>query len=415
MYKSYFFSGIAAALLAGHAFAADEWPQFRGPDGQGHSDAVGLPLTWSETENIKWKCAIPGTGWSSPVISGNLVWMTTATEEGKSLRAVCVDLATGKLLKDVEVFHRETPEAIHGMNSHASPSPVIEAGRLYVYFGNCGVACLSAETGAILWQRQDIAVDHDKMGPGSSPALWHDKLIFACDGKTAQFVIALNKQTGETVWKTNRTYKDGKVPRPSAAFCTPLLVNVKGVDEAIIPGPNRVFAYDPDTGKELWCVTYFGFSESAKPVYGNGLVYVCTGNGGPALLAIRPEGTGDITETGVVWKMAKQVPNMPSPVLVGNRLYAMHDEAGTAYCLDALTGNDIWREKMGGKYAASLLAAEGRVYFFDRDGTTKVIEVGDSFKVLATNKLESGFMASAAVAGKALVLRTKTHLYRVEQ
>jgi len=405
--------GLATVLLA-HPLPAQEWPQFRGPDGQGHTEAAGLPLTWSETENIRWKCEIPGQGWSSPVVSGSQVWMTTATEEGKSLRVLSVDLATGKIRNNVEVFHIQVPLKKHPMNSYADPSPVVEGERLYVHFGTNGTACLSTQTAAVLWKRVDIKQDH-VWGPGSSPALWGDKLIIPWDGKDSQFVLAFNKQTGETAWKTPRSSVDGKPPKVPGGFCTGLPINVKGADQIVIPGPFRAAAYNPNDGKELWWVDYLGFSETARPVYGNGLVYFTTGNGRPTLMAVRPEGTGDLTETGVVWKTNKQVPTIPSPVLVGNRLYVVQDDSGMAYCLDALTGSDVWRENIGGKYCASLLSAPGRIYFFDRDGTTTVLQTGDTFKILAQNKLDNGCMASAAVAGNALILRTKTHLYRIEK
>ncbi|MCX6967134.1 MAG: PQQ-binding-like beta-propeller repeat protein [Verrucomicrobia bacterium] len=411
--RSILFIGFAIVLLA-LPLHAQEWTQFRGPDGQGHTEAAGLPLTWSETENIKWKCEIPGQGWSSPVVSGSQVWMTTATEDGKSLRVVSVDLASGKIRNDVEVFHPQDPLKKHRMNSYADPSPVIEGERLYVHFGTNGTACLSTQTAAVLWKRGDIKHDH-VWGPGSSPALWGDKLIIPWDGRDAQFVLALNKETGETAWKIDRSSKDGNPPKVRGGFCTGLPINVNGVDQIVIPGPNRAAAYDPNDGKELWWVDYLGFSETARPVYGNGLLYFTTGNGKPTLMAIRPGGTGDLTETGVVWKINMQVPTIPSPVLVGNRLYVVQDEGGMAFCLDALTGSDVWREKIGGKYCASLLAAPGRIYFFDRDGTTTVLQTGDTFKILAQNKLDNGCMASAAVAGNALILRTKTHLYRIEK
>ena len=407
-----FFILWALSCFALPAFSEDEWPQFRGPNGQGVCEARGLPLTWSEKKHVRWKCVIPGEGWSSPVISGTQVWMTTATQAGSSLRAVCVNLESGTIARDVEVF--SIPEPLHknATNSYASPSPTIEKGRLYVHFGTNGTACLSASEGAILWKRQDLKLDHVE-GPGSSPALWKNELIIPCDGKDFQYVIALDKQTGATLWKTDRGYKDGKVPAIHWAYCTPLVIDVAGVPQAVVPGPHRVTAYHAETGKELWWVDFFGYSATTRPVFADGLVYITTGNGGPAVLAIRP-GSGDITANGVVWKMTKNPPNMPSPVMVDGRLYAVHDTAGTAFCLDSKNGADLWRTRIGGKFAASLFAAEGRIYCFDQAGVTTVLEASAIFKVLAKNQLPSGCMASPAVAGNALVLRTKTHLYRIE-
>ena len=398
--------------------ADDAWPQFRGPDGQGHAASAQLPLTWSETQNIKWKFADPGQGWSSPVISGERIWMTTATEGGKSLRVLSLDLAHGNLLKDIEVFHREVPIAKQEMNSYATPSPVVETGRLFVSFGTCGTACLSTETGAILWRREDIKIEHE-VGPSSSPVLAKDKLIIPFDGKDLQFVVALDKQTGQTIWNAARSFVDGRRPYPAHSCCTPLVVPVNGADQVVVPGAQRTFAYDLATGKELWWVTHGGWSIVPRPVFGNGLIYTTTGYNAPdrdsALMAIRPDGHGEVTESKVAWRVTRHVPMMPSPVLVSNRLFAVTDDAGTAYCLDALTGADVWRQRIGGKYSASPLAAPGRIYLFDRDGTTVVVEAADSFRVLARNKLKSGCMASAAVAGRALILRTKSHLYRIEE
>jgi len=411
--RSPLLSALLLVLFNLPAGAADEWPQFRGPNGQGHAVSDGLPLTWSETENVKWKCAIAGEGWSSPVVSGNQVWMTTATEEGKSLRVVSVDLASGKLLADAEIFHVEKPATKNALNSYASPTPVIEGGRLYVNFGRDGTACLDAGSGAVLWKREDITLDHG-VGAGSSLAIYKDKLLVPCDGMDVQYLLALDKQTGKTLWKTERSYQFTKPADMRKAFSTPLAITVNGADQIVIPTAEHVYAYQPETGKEIWSAQYLGFSMAPRPVYGNGLVYICTAYGGNAVLAIRPDGTGDVTATHVAWKTTKQTPTQSSPVLVGNRLYMVSD-SGAVSCLNAVTGADVWRQSIGGKFSASLLAAPGRIYFFDRDGTTTVVAAADTFKILAQNKLESGCMASAAVAGNALLLRTKTHLYRLEK
>ena len=398
-----------------HGATLEEWPQFRGPDGQGHTAAANLPLKWSETENVAWKAADPGQGWSSPVISAGQVWITTATEEGKSLRAVALDLASGKMLRDVEVFHRDTPISMNPMNSSASSSPVVESGRLYVTFGSGCTACLATDTGAILWKREDLVIDHF-VGPGSSPALARDKLIIPFDGNDLQFVVALDKQTGRTAWTANRSFENGKKPYPSHSVCTPLIVSLNGVDQVVVPGAQRTFAYDLATGKELWWVTHRGWSVVPRPVYGNGLFYTTTGYGADdnsALLAIRPDGSGDVTESHVAWRMTRNVSMMSSPVLVEKWLFAVSED-GMAYCLDALTGADLWRQRINGKYSASPLAAPGRIYYFDRDGTTTVIEASGTYALLAKNKLESGCMASAAVSGNGLIVRTKKHLYRIE-
>jgi outer membrane protein assembly factor BamB len=410
--------GLVLTMLVGAPSplpATDEWPQFRGPDGQGHTLA-NLPLTWSETANVAWKCPDPGQGWSSPVVSGNQIWMTTATESGRSLRVLCVDLATGKLIKNMELFHRDKPIAIQPENSYATPTPVVEAGRLYVSFGACGTACLSTDTAAVHWRREDLCIDHE-VGPSSSPIVARGLLIIPFDGKDIEFVIALDKANGRTVWQANRSFVDGKRPYPAHSCCTPLMITVDGGDQVIVPGAQRTFAYELATGRELWWITHRGWSVVPRPLFGNGLVYTTTGwvpsGSRPTLLAIRPDGAGDVTESKIAWRLSRDVPMMASPVLVGDRLFAVTDD-GTTYCLDARTGAELWRERIRGKFSASLLTAPGRVYAFDRDGTTTVFEATNTFHLLATNKLDCGCMASPAVVGRALILRTKTHLYRIE-
>ena len=405
---------LGAFCLLASGYAADDWPQFRGPGGQGHSDAKGVPLTWSETENVKWKTPIPGEGWSSPVISGGRIWMTTALDNGKSRHAIGVDLETGKTLHDVEVFQVEAPQKKNALNSHASPSPVIEGNRLYVHFGSDGTACLDTlDHAKVLWQKRSFKLDHME-GAGGSPMLYKDKLIFCCDGTDVQYLVALKKGTGEVAWKTDRSHKITNPPPMRKAFCTPLVIQLDGQDQLIAPGAEYLYAYEPDTGKELWFVHYPGFSNVPRPVHGCGLLFVGTGFMRPEIWAVKPGGQGDMTATNVVWKMKTQAPLVPTPVLVGERLYVVSD-SGALTCLEAKTGKEVWRQNLGGEVSASPLCVDGRIYLFDRNGPCTVIEAGDTFKVLAKNTLESGCMASAAVAGKALIVRTKKALYRIER
>ena len=405
---------LASCLALFSAFASDDWPQFRGPDGEGHSDAKDLPLTWSESENVKWKTEIPGEGWSSPVIGGGQVWMTSAINAGKSLRAVCCDLASGKIVHDVEVFAVEAPEPKHKLNSYASPTPLIENGRVYVCFGTYGSACLDAKTGTKIWENHDLKIDHEN-APGSSPMLWKDKYFLCCDGRDFQYQAALDKNTGKLAWKTERSQKIDKGRDMKKAYGTGQVITVDGKDVLITPAAEHVYAYDPETGKELWYVTYPGFSNVPRPIFGFGMVYVCTGFGRPELWAIKPGGSGDVTATNVVWKVKIQAPAQPSPLLVGERIYMINDDTGIATCLEAKTGKEVWKEKIGGPFSASPLFADGRIYFCDRVGKTIVVEPGDAYKMLATNTLEDGFMASPAVSGKALILRGKKFLYRIEK
>jgi len=408
--------GFCSAVLAG-----ETWPQFRGPTGQGHSDSTGLPTHWNETQNVAWKTRIHGLGWSTPVVWGQQVWVTTATEDGGDMFAVCLDRETGSIVHDLHLFHNETVEPLgNDVNCYASPSPVIEEGRLYVHFGSYGTACVDTRTGKVLWQRRDLPCRHYR-GPGSSVILFEDKLILTMDGVDVQYLAALDKQTGRTLWKTDRTtrWTDwGADGNPIAegdyrkAYSTPIIAMVEGEPVMVAPGAKAAFAYDPRNGRELWHITYDGFSNAAASLYGHGLFFI-NGAHRSGLYAVRPGGSGDVTDSHVIWKYPKNILYKPSPVLVDELIY-MVDDGGVATCLEAATGQEVWKERMGGKFSASPVYADGRIYFLSEDGTATVLEPGRQYKVLAQNKLDDGFMASPAVAGRALFLRTRTHLYRIE-
>ncbi len=393
--------------------AADNWPQFRGPDGQGHSDATSLPLTWSETEHVRWKTPIHDKGWSCPVVWGNQICLTTATVEGKKLYAICVDLETGKVVRDIKLFDIDNPSDTRQYNSYASPTPVIEEGRVYVHFGSYGTACLDTQTGEVIWQRRDLPCNHFR-GPGSSPILFENLLILDFDGFDYQYVVALDKRTGKTVWKKDRTLDYGTTDGDmKKSFSTPLVIEAAGRLQMISPCSKGAYAYDPRTGDEIWRITFPSYSSAARPILGDGLVYINTGFGKADLLAVRPEGEGDVTATNIVWKATKSIGSKPSPVLVDGLIFDVHD-AGVASCLDAKTGQQLWTKRLGGAFSASPIAALGRVYFFDEQGKGTVVKVGRTYEELATNTLDDGCKASPAVVGKAIILRTQTALYRIE-
>jgi outer membrane protein assembly factor BamB len=402
---------LALALPA--AAPTDNWPQFRGPHGDGHADATGLPVKWSESENIAWKTAIHDRGWSSPVIWNDQVWMTTARVDGKELFAVCVDRDTGKIVHDVKVFDVDKPAFCHPYNSYASPTPAVEGGRVYVHFGVYGTACLDTATGKKLWERRDFPCNHHR-GPGSSPILYQDLLIVPFDGFDVQYVVALDKATGKTVWKKDRGIDwgdtDGDLKK---AYATGRIVNVDGKPELIIPGAGATMAYDPRTGDELWRVRAGGMNAAIPVLERTGKLFLTTGDGGFRLYALRPDGKGDLTDSHVEWKTAKGVPSRCGPVLVGDRLYLV-SEQGFASCIDTNTGKTLWQDRLKGEFSSSAVYADGRIYACTTEGTTYVMEPGDALKVLAANKLDAGCIASPAVAGKALFIRTKTHLYRIE-
>jgi outer membrane protein assembly factor BamB len=392
----------------------ENWPQFRGPRGAGHGDAAGLPIRWSETENVRWKTAIHGKGWSSPVVWGEQIWLTTAPAEGQEMFAVCVDRGSGKIRHDIMVFENPKPEFCHPFNSYASPTPVIEVGRVYVHFGTYGTACLDSADGKVLWTRRDLHCDHFR-GPGSSPILYEDLLIVAFDGVDQQFIVALDKGTGKTVWKKIRDidYRtdNGDLKK---AYGTPSIVEVNGKAQLISSAAVATIAYAPRTGEEIWRVRQGGMNTAAPPQTAHGKLYLCTGAGGFGLLAVRPDGHGDVTGSHIDWKYSKGVPTRTSPLLIGDLIYIV-SEGGVAACLDARTGEPVWQQRLGGQFSASPVFAGGHIYFCSQEGLTSVMLPGREAKVVAVNKLDEGFMATPAIADGALFLRTRTHLYRVQQ
>jgi outer membrane protein assembly factor BamB len=389
------------------------WPEFRGPNRDSRVERAAVPLTWSEQQNVRWKVAIPGEGWSSPVVCEGRAWMTTSTEAGRRMHVVAVDVASGEVVHQRVVFEIDKSGKKNALNSHASPSPVVEPGSVYVHFGTYGTACIDTETFEERWQRRDINCDHME-GPGSSPILVDDLLVFHVDGGDVQFVTALDKATGDTVWKTDRSIDLAKMQRDiRKAYCTPIVTELEGTRVLISPGAHAAMAYDLRTGEEKWRVRYKGFSLASRPVTDGERVYIATGFMRAQLYAVALKGAGDVTEDAVAWKWRRNVPKMPSPLLVEDRIF-MVDDGGYATCLDTATGEAVWRHRLGGEHCSSPLCVGDRIYFFDREGRTVVIARADEYRELAENHLDAGFMASPAVVGDALLLRTKTHLYRIE-
>jgi len=400
-----FFAGCCLAALAAWPGAA-EWPEFRGPTGQGLSEAASPPLTWNETENIAWKKATSGLGWSSPAVADGKIWFTAASEQGRSLRALALDVATGDTLHDVEILRLESVDSIHSKNSHASPTPIVADGRVYVHFGARGTAALDASEASLLWRNTEHAYK-DVHGSGGSPVLAGDLLIINCDGADRQFVVALDKDSGRTVWASPR----GKA---RMAFATPLLIHPPGGGPQVVsPGADRTVSYDPSDGREIWSISYDGFSNVPRPVYAHGLVYIVTGFYRPAVHAVRPDGNGDVTSTHVAWSRSRGAPLTPSPVVVGDEFYMVNDK-GIATCLDARTGEEVWQERLPGAYSTSPVAADGRIYFLNETGEATVIRAGREFEKLASNKIDGRTFASLAFSDGAIFLRSDTHLYRIE-
>jgi outer membrane protein assembly factor BamB len=402
----------APRLCAATSSANDEWPEFRGPGGQGHSAATQPPVEWSTEKNVIWKQPIPGEGWSSPVVSRGQVFLTTGvsgTGMGPSLRALALDAATGRILWNTEVFApaESSSQAIHNKNSPASPTPIIEGDRLYVHFGHHGSACLD-RTGKIIWRNRSLGYE-SVHGNGGSPIIVDDKFIYHADGAKEPFAVALDKQTGKVVWKSIRTAP----VKQTFSFSTPLLITAGGRRQIISPASGAVLALDPQDGRELWRVRYAGgYSVVPRPVFAEGLLFIGTGYNRADLLAIRPDGEGDVTDTHIAWRTTKGAPLTPSVVNVGSEVYAVSD-MGIATCFDAKTGTVHWQERIEGNYSASPLAAAGRIYFQNETGTGVVLKAGREFTKLATNKLDEKTLASYAVIGNSFLIRTAGHLYRI--
>ena len=418
---------LSVIFLAVSATAtAENWPQFRGPKGDGHASAAQLPVQFGEGNGVKWKTPVHGRGWSSPVIWGSQIWMTTATEDGTKLSVVAVDKETGRILHDKVIFEVANPQFAHKFNSYASPTPVIEEGRVYVTFGSPGTACLDSKSGAVLWERRDFVCNHFR-GAGSSAILWKDLLIMHFDGSDFQYVAALDKRTGKTVWKTDRSvdFKDlGPDGKPEAegdfrkAFATPHVTEHGGKPLLLSSGAKAHYGYEPASGKELWRLEEPAqHSASTRPVAGLGLVFFPTGFSKGQLLAVKLPSVGSVgvqilDDSHLAWRLKRSVPNKPSVLLIGDALY-MIDDSGIASCVDAKSGEVVWTQRVQGNYSASPIVAGDRIYVCSEEGKVGVFAVAREFKLLAENKLDDGFMASPAVSGNALFLRSKTHLYRI--
>ncbi|MBP7950841.1 MAG: PQQ-binding-like beta-propeller repeat protein [Verrucomicrobiales bacterium] len=415
---------IALLSLAFPAFA-DTWPAFRGPNGDGTSTARGLPMEWSETKNVTWKTPIPGRGWSTPVVSDSQVWLTTATEDGREMSIYCLDRKTGAVLHQEVLYRNHNPEPLgNPVNGYASPSGFIEPGRVFLHFGSYGTACFDTATFKKIWERRDLPCRHYR-GPGSSLFAYKSLLIVSMDGVDVQYLAALDKATGKTAWKTDRTVdfkdldQDGKPKQEGdmrKAYTTPILATFPdGKQHLVSTGSKATYGYDPASGKELWFITYDGFSNASSPVYADGLVFVNSGYGKANLycVPVTSQSRGDLTST-CRWEQTKRMPLRSSPVVTGGLVYLVTDD-GQATALDIASGEPVWSERLRGNFSASVLLAEGRLLFCGEQGNSSWVQPGRTFTILATNQLDTGLMASPVAVDRELYLRTKTHVYRIEK
>jgi outer membrane protein assembly factor BamB len=423
------------------AVGDDGWSQFRGPRGDGIVIDQTVPVRFGESDRVTWKTELPGRGWSSPVIADGVIWVTTAMERVPSeedrlamlreggipeqkfkelaiaksvdLKLIAIDFESGSLLQQIDLASIVKPDPIHAANSYASPTPVIDGERIYCHFGTYGTFCLDRASGQMLWQRQ-LPLDHS-VGPGSSPFIYQDRLILIQDGMERQYVIALDKHNGNTIWERDRPTIVAPTGDQKKSFCTPIAIrDPMGREQLICMGSQWIVAYDPQTGDEIWRLNHGnGFSVVPRPVYADGLVYFCTGFGKPQLWAVRVDGTGDVSSTHVQWTALQGIPSKSSPILHEGLLYVVADN-GVASCFDASDGTQLWKERIGGDYSASPILVGGNLYFGSHDGIVTVIKPGREVEIVATNQLDGKIMASPAVVANAMVIRTDQAIYRIE-
>jgi outer membrane protein assembly factor BamB len=434
------FSIVIGCLItaSGSMLAGDSWPDFRGPFGTGHvamaqeSKIQGIPLSWSESKNLIWKTEVPFLGHSGPVVMENRVWLTTAKEDGREFFVVCLDADSGEVLLNKKIFVSEDPEPLgngRGANTYATPSSVIEPGQVFVHFGNFGTACLDTRTFEVLWSRRNLKCRHYR-GASSSPLLFDDLLILTFDGADLQYTVALDKRTGETVWKTDRSvvWNDEHVDKPMVregdwrkAHSTPLIVEIDGEPALFSVGAKAAYSYDPRNGKEKWRVEFHNWSAAPRPIFYNGSFIFVTGFSRSEMWSVRAGGTGDVTASHVNWKIKNPIPRYSSPIIVGDLVYIASEESFLS-CIEAKTGATVWTERVGGKFRSSPIYGGGNLHFSNLEGETFVIKSGRHFDLLAKNQLADeksdgtkrrppGFTASPAISGSKLFMRTRDFVY----
>lgn len=414
-----------AALVASTPVHADNWPQFRGPGSRGLSSETGLPLKWTATSNVAWKAPLPGPGHSSPIVWGNRIFLTAfrpapggtggvfrslmgliarGVSVSGQLFVLCLDRATGKALWEREV-PLEVIEEVHPTNSPASPTPVTDGQRVYVYFGSYGLLAYDFD-GRKIWERR-LGPFPNEWGSASSPILYGNMLILNCDTDAEDFLLAVDKATGKTIWQTPRN--------ATRAWPVPVIWNAGGRDQIVVSGSERVTAYDPSNGREIWTVDGLSTWVSPTPVAAHGLLFVAAnGPGGNIIMAIRPGGRGNITSTHVAWRHERAAPYIPSPIVVGDYLFVVKD-GGIMTCLNARTGELAWQQRLParGSYYASPVAAEGRLYVISEDGEVTVVAAKPTFEVIATSSMGERTMASPALSSGQIFIRTDNALWAI--
>lgn len=418
---------IATAALLASTVLAENWARFRGPNGQGISSETNLPVQWSTTENIAWKAAIPGEGWSSPIVWGDRIFMTITLENGTKCHVICVDAKSGKILWDKEVFEQFVRRK-EGKNSHSTPTPTTDGEKVYATFGDGSVVALTFD-GSIAWTNREVKF-YSRHGLGSSPVLVDGLLVQCYDGSQPveaagnypqvsdfertgwqlpwdkSFLVGLDTKTGKRMWT-------GKRGMSRIAHVTPIVTKIDGRDQLISGAGDRMQGFDPKTGELIWSIYQQGEGVTPSPVLGNGMLFASSGFEKTTLRGIKLGGAkGDVTDSHIAWEQKKGVPTQPSPLFVKPYLYTISD-GGIASCYKPESGEIVWQERVGGNFSASPVFADGRIYFLSEAAETTVIAPGTEFKVLAKNKLEGKAQSSMAVSGGKLFIRTDKNLYRI--
>lgn len=396
------------------------WTHFRGSNLDGISTDSQPPVFWNDSTNIIWKTDIKGKGWSSPVVLGNQIWITTAAEDGTEMSGICADFGTGRILFDILLFKQDDIYRKHPVNTYATPTPCIEPGFVYFHFGSSGTACVRTGDGSIVWKRDDLKCDHVQ-GPGSSPIIYKDLLILHFEGSDQQFIVALNKRTGETIWKADRPKElyEPLLPIGKKAYITPIVLNVEGRDLLISNGAAVCIAYDVMTGLEVWRIVQGEDSTIAMPCYENGILYFYTSFVTPPggeeyceLLAVDPRGSGDIAPTNILWRIKSPKLQLLTPLVKDGIIYTV-DTRNTLIVLDAKTGNTLYSWKLKNKYNSSPVYADGRVYLTSVRGETLILQAGPNLNIITENKLQGEIFATPAIVGNSLVIRNEDSLLRI--
>ena len=396
------------------------WTHFRGSNQNGISADSLVPVCWNDTTNIIWKTDIRGRGWSSPVIYGDQIWVTTATADGKAMSGICIDFKSGKQLFDILLFKQDSIYGKHAVNTYATPTPCIEDRFVYLNFGSSGTACVNTGNGQIEWKRDDLKCEH-MQGTGASPILYKDLLILHYEGTDHQFIVALNKKNGATVWQTYRPSEcyERLAPVGKKAYVTPIVITVGGKDLLISNGSAVCIAYEAETGKEVWRVVQGEDSTIAMPFAENGVVFFYTsfvtpevGEKYAELLAVDPKGLGDITKTNVLWRLKSPVLQLLTPLVKDGLIYTVSSR-NNLMVIDAKTGATLYSKKLKNRYNSSPVFAGGRVYFTSVKGETVVLKAGRTLEVISENKLPGELFATPAIVQNSLIIRNESTLYRI--